>query len=88
MAKNDGGSAFPVARSHFKQDGRIDSTDYQPGMSLRDYLAAKANDNDITEHRESWKSDSGKWVFTRSREAARYHFADAMLAEREKEPAE
>jgi hypothetical protein len=54
------------------------------GKTLRDEFAMAATEVDIA----SWKSkiewsDDGHWVGG-SREAARYAFADAMLAERQK----
>jgi hypothetical protein len=81
----DGGAAFPVAHSYL----------IQPGMSLRDYFAAKASEKDI----EYWmpkgftetviqRDPNGKCyeirqVATWTREQARYRYADAMLKARE-----
>jgi hypothetical protein len=58
----DGGAAFPVAHSYL----------IQPGMSLRDYLAAKAMQ----------ALAQGNYFDAPARQA--YMIADAMLREREK----
>ncbi len=58
----DGGAAFPVAHSHL----------IQSGMSLRDYLAAKAMQ----------ALAQGNYFDATARQA--YMIADAMLREREK----
>jgi len=49
--------------------------DIRHGMTLRDYFAAHASEKDIEFHRTG-----------PSREAARYAFADSMLAARKKKP--
>ena len=59
----DGGAAFPVTHSHL----------IQSGMSLRDYLAAKAMQA-LAQH--------GNYFDATARQA--YMIADAMLREREK----
>ncbi len=75
----DGGSAFPLY--DYGNAGR--------GMSLRDYFAAHASDYDIAYHvfvRDEHGSriyDEAGFYSKRSREAARYRFADAMLLARE-----
>ena len=58
----DGGAAFPVAHSYL----------IQPGMSLRDYFAAKAMQ----------ALAQGNYFDATARQA--YMIADAMLREREK----
>ncbi len=53
-------------------------------VSLRDWFAGQANEGDIKEFsdkKESSAAGSSNWY---SRTAARYRFADAMLAERSK----
>lgn len=60
---NDGGPAFPT-----------EFTGY-PGMTLRDYLAAKAMQG---------ISANGAWGDSNSVAVKAYQIADAMLAEREK----
>jgi hypothetical protein len=59
----DGGAAFPVAHSYL----------IQPGMSLRDYLAAKAMQA---------LAQGGTYFDATARQA--YMIADAMLRERER----
>lgn len=61
QARNDGGPAFPGGW-------------YQPGMSLRDYFAAKAMAAILT-HRDAFE-DSGESEVARMA----YNQADAMLA--------
>jgi hypothetical protein len=67
----------------------------QRGMTLRDYFAAKASEDDIAEH--SSKGFIEEYVFDlgngrkelrnrearRTREEAKYQYADAMLKARE-----
>ena len=68
--------AFPTWRSN---------KDMKEGMTLRDYFAIHASDDDITNflYTEEWDSNSGNYI-RRDRESARYAFADAMLKSREK----
>jgi len=86
MTTNTGGPAFPfVCDADF---------DYGTGMTLRDYFAAHASEEDI----QYWQptgtlvervavTSSGKVVYQESgkytREQARYWYADAMLKARE-----
>ena len=70
---NDGGPAFPVPR-----DAPVD------GMSLRDYFAGQASENDIANHRYRLYHGGG-CIEESTREQCRYAYADAMLAERQKE---
>ena len=81
---NTGGPAFPSPRDNTAKEG----------MTLRDYFAANANEDDINEH--VWKgfnetkikiapdgtkyesSHAARWT----REQARYRYADAMLKAR------
>jgi hypothetical protein len=69
MSEKDGGFAFPVF------NGQI----VEPGMSLRDYFAAKAMSGAINAYMHSVVDDFGY------REIAMqsYKIADAMLKERE-----
>ena len=72
----DGGAAFPVAHSYL----------IQSGMSLRDYLAAKAMQIQMANKKEMnyWASEYSvdeMWGFC-ARNA--YDMADAMLKERER----
>ena len=69
---NDGGPAFPGETWGGK------------GMSLRDYFAARASESDIANH--AYKLyHSGGCIKDPTREQCRYAYADAMLAERQKE---
>lgn len=70
--ESDGGQAFPGETWGSK------------GMSLRDYFAARALENDIANHRHILYH-SGGYIKEPTREQCRYAYADAMLAERQKE---
>ena len=76
---NDGGPAFPSEQS-LETNGQWNQT-IERGMTLRDYFAAHATDDDIFHHRKN--NDYGGTMCTR--EEARYRFADAMLAQRLKD---
>ena len=75
---NDGGPAFPSNLTNYKckqslaEDLFLFDGD-APGMSLRDYFAAKATEEDV-QH----------WIGMQypSREAAKFAYADAMIAAR------
>ena len=81
MNKEKGGFAFP----HFFTNESIGDCS---GMSLRDYFAAKASDEDVREIRYRKENiihnDNGGIEFLITRQQARFIHADAMLAEREK----
>lgn len=96
MSKNDGGTAFPCRVRNDGVDTVIGfhgdeispgTTSSYGGMSLRDYFAAKATDEDISEARDdhfiSCHSKVLK-VIPLTRAQAKYAYADAMLAERAK----
>ena len=60
----------------------------EAGMTLRDYFASRASEEDIHEHRLKYFQNAdgsrvSKWIYESSREAGKYAYADAMLAERE-----
>jgi hypothetical protein len=55
-----------------------------PGVALRDWFAAHASDQDVEHHRELTLGTDGSTFWKRSREEARFAFADAMLAESRK----
>ena len=66
-AIDTGGPAFPTAR------------EWHDGMTLRDWFAGQASENDIAEHQlDEW----GGKLPNVSRECAKYLYADAMLAAR------
>lgn len=73
--KDDGGPAFPSNRDMRHSP----DWDYEPGMTLRDYFAAKAMAALIVTPMSDWPSDteSGEYI-TRTA----YELADAMLAAR------
>ena len=77
MEKNDGGPAFPIW-----QEGMSVGTDAGPGMSLRDYFAAKALQGMLCNGflPARFTKDTADWDYVK----AAYALADAMLAEREK----
>ena len=78
MSKDTGGSAFPhneTDHAHNLLSNRV------PGMTLRDYFAAKVMEGLIASHEEGywWKCNS----YTMGARYS-YRFADAMLKERGK----
>ena len=86
MSKSDGGPAFPVKvktkRVIKRGDGfeSIEGEDCFVGMTLRDYFAIHANEDDIESAIVPGEPlDNPEW-----RAIARYRHADAMLKEREK----
>lgn len=75
---NDGGQAFPICELVWDVH-----SGHTNGMSLRDYFAIHASDEDARSAALRYLSDhSGKELC--SREMARYYYADLMIAEREK----
>lgn len=68
-----GGQAFPIPAT--------DENTHHYGMTLRDYFACKATDDDISRHQE-FEFDAYGAAPKFSREVARYKFADAMLEAR------
>jgi hypothetical protein len=89
---NTGGPAFPIPLQSGQSWQGMAPCD---GMTLRDYFAAKASEEDINEH--IWKGHTEDYVTTDgygkksviqrqamwTREEARYRYADAMLKARE-----
>lgn len=65
----NGGPAFP-------QQGHLDG---YTGLTVRDYFAARATEYDIEKHRTY---DHDKRDYDRTREQARYAYADAMIVAR------
>jgi len=70
MSKNNGGPAFPSSI--------VDDSLHVPGMTLRDYFAAKAMQGmlEMAEYRDLTSEEYARGA---------YRVADAMLAEREKD---
>ena len=71
---DDGGPAFPIPY------GQIMSIEGM-GMSLRDWFAGQATEEDIDAHQE-YAKDIGGMVPKYTREQAKYRYADAMIAAR------
>lgn len=84
MSRADGGQAFPVPLAADSLGGVLQGYD---GMTLRDYFAAHASDEDIAcamyDLSESGGLNGCTSAFAR-RIVARYAVADSMLAERAK----
>jgi len=76
MSKETGGPAFPCEYDHYNNDGGI-SREIEPGMTLRDYLAAKALNGILSD------PDAGLHDDDLNRYAViAYKAADAMLKAR------
>lgn len=77
--KHNGGPVFPQQEEYYTADpvrsGTVKNTIKYPGMSLRDFFASKANEQDIAFYISAYGC---------RREVARYKYADDMLKEREK----
>lgn len=54
------------------------------GLSLRDWFAGQASEEDIRANTGSKEDSFGYRMPLRTREEARYHYADTMLKAREK----
>jgi hypothetical protein len=90
---DNGGPAFPAMEVRTHDTGDLVENASQ-GMTMRDYFAAKASEEDINEHiwkgyKEEYVDDDGrgtKSIRKRqamwTREEARYRYADAMLKAR------
>jgi hypothetical protein len=73
MTETTGGPAFPIAQDSPKQY-------IEYGMTLRDYIAIHAREDDIRQYQGWGAPTSPKY----SRVEARYLYADAMIVERSK----
>jgi len=73
--KDEGGTAFPVA---LKVIGNEIATEFQPGLSVRDYFAAQALAGFLG-------SGVAEQIGPRQIALESYIYADAMIAERNKE---
>ncbi len=76
---NTGGPAFPVAVP-------VDFQFAHEGMTLRDYIAIHATNQDIENYRDADLADDGVIEYGRTTAQARYAYADAMLSAREVQP--
>ncbi len=88
--QDTGGPAYPTYRlTSTPEPGGFDlSLERVAGMTLLDYFAAQATDNDIRAHakyRSSWGHSRARPE--RTRVEARYCFAEAMLAEKRRREA-
>ena len=91
MSKDEGGgAAFPVT-GYASCNGHTPPTDVVKmgcgGMTLRDWFAGRATEEDVAEHRtQEWVNANhyteGYVRHTNTREQAKYAHADAMLAAR------
>ncbi len=70
---NDGGPAFPRAGSDYVKA--------QEGMSLRDWFATHASQNDILRHKSMIEQANG-FTRTPSVEECKYAYADEMIKAR------
>jgi len=91
MKKETGGAAFPHDVEERYQDvyGEAHTSEYsEPGMTLRDYFAAKAMQAMITGYLSNEKSSESGFKFYEGDHLhaakAAYAIADAMLKERKK----
>ena len=72
---DDGGPAFP---------SEAFASQHNPGMTIRDWFAAHASEEDIKTYRQKGQDNYGYSYFKETREAARYRYADAMIKARQK----
>lgn len=88
MNTKDGGPAFP-AKDYIVpadlQDRHVRVLGATQGMTLRDYFAAKASESDVAAHTHIYGEADGikLCIGVRTREQAKFAYADAMLAARE-----
>ena len=80
MSKSDGGPAFP--QSYIGID--IPHEGIGGGMSLRDYCAIHATDQDVASAAQAYMHKFGKEVCSVAE--ARYYHADSMIVEWAKQP--
>ena len=85
---NDGGSAFPVPPPIAETDGvSMQWSRAEPGMTLRDWFAGQATEADIEAHSGGEiHPKTGRAYNQKTREQAKYSYADAMIAAREAKP--
>lgn len=80
MSKPDGGPAFPGEKSGYWCNQCGGPVEHRPGMTLRDYFAAKA----MLGYLNGVALDHAPWPAIESVARKAYEVADAMLKEREK----
>jgi hypothetical protein len=83
MQINDGGPAFPHLRSECQ---RVNETEMYEGLTMRDYFAAHATEEDIAEFMPATMGEVAIFEqqhgYRMTRWLAKYKAADAMLAAR------
>lgn len=78
---NDGGPAFPVLDTSYEDRDNTTHYDTVGGMSIRDYLAAHANEKYVLHYMCSdGKTEPIKII--RTSEQAKYAYADQMIEAR------
>jgi hypothetical protein len=84
---NNGGPAFPMAGSTREWDDVKKQWKPQEGMTLRDWFAGQATEEDIEAHTGGdIHPQTGRLYNQMTREQAKYAYADAMIAAREAKP--
>ena len=78
--RDDDEPAFPGEKVEYN-DFDVARAELKPGMSLRDYFAAHANERDISFYRFPHGDEFAPEC---TREAAKYRHADEMLVARER----
>jgi hypothetical protein len=71
--QENGGPAFPVPNDQYPEFN---------GMSLRDWFAGNASEDDVFTHRDFDMDEHGTCIPRRTREQAKYAYADAMIEAR------
>ena len=86
MTTNTGGSAFPSKKRIYTAGYPTNEYVTVDGMTLRDYFAAKAVQSDIIDYMYKHSNTGSPHVIgmkqIRTREEAKYAYADAMLKAR------
>ena len=88
--KDDGGAAFPITIESQSIPGYCVG-EQMMGLSIRDWFAGQATQEDIEEYMPQTQGQLGDWCKSHGgadanqvRPWAKYKYADAMLAERAK----
>lgn len=84
--QNDGGPAFPVPAFEYMNESGSERTVHKPwpGITLRDYFAAKAMAALMPIYWETQDEYESGAELMKCQVASAYEYADAMLAERSK----
>ena len=88
---NDGGPAYPRTNEGICDNGYVGFLDGYDGMTLRDWFAGRATEEDVRKHQKrEWVKGglgicgNGYWTNITSRETAKYAYADEMIKTRGK----